>query len=170
MTNPSLTIRPERLDDAPLIETITWSVFGPGMTARAAYVLREGVDHEMPLSFVAELNGAIIGTVRLTKVCIGDDIALMLGPLAVLTEHKSKGAGKLLMAEAVKASREHSRQGGPKAIMLVGDEPYYGPFGFKRVPAGSIVLPRPADPNRILVCALEEGVVLGGVASRFIDR
>ena len=166
MTHPSLTVRPERPDDAATLDALTWSVFGPGMTARAAYALREGVEHEMALSFVAEMEDEIIGTVRLTKILIGDEIVLMLGPLAVLRAYKNQGAGRLLMARAVEAARQGAEHGGPKAIMLVGDEPYYGPFGFRKAPLGSIQLPRPTDSNRILVCPLAEEDLPKGTARR----
>ena len=46
---------------------------------------------------------------------------------------------------------------GHKAVLLVGDEPYYGRFGFKAVPPGQITLPGPANPARILAAELEAG-------------
>ncbi len=45
--------------------------------------------------------------------------------------------------------------------MLVGDEPYYGKSGFKRVPKGRLVMPGPVDPARLLVCELTEGAFEG---------
>jgi predicted N-acetyltransferase YhbS len=44
-------------------------------------------------------------------------------------------------------------------VVLVGDEPYYGPFGFKRIPPGQLVMPRPVDPNRLLAAELREGAL-----------
>lgn len=168
MTLPSLSIRPETAEDNDIVESLAWSVFGPGMTARAAHVLREGTAHEIDLSFVAEIAGRIIGTVRLTRILIGDEPVLMLGPLAVLPEYKSQGAGKRLMKAAVNAAKSQADAGGPKAIMLVGDYPYYKPFGFNQVAPGSIQLPRPADPSRILVCPLIAGAKVEGEARRIV--
>ena len=45
--------------------------------------------------------------------------------------------------------------------MLVGDEPYYGKCGFKRVPKGRAAMPGPVDPARLLVCELVEGAFDG---------
>ena len=45
--------------------------------------------------------------------------------------------------------------------MLVGDEPYYGKSGFKRIPKGRATMPGPVDPARLLVCELVEGAFDG---------
>jgi len=46
-------------------------------------------------------------------------------------------------------------------ILLVGDEPYYGRMGFKKVPRGRVKLPGPVDPDRILVAELAAGAFDG---------
>jgi predicted N-acetyltransferase YhbS len=46
-------------------------------------------------------------------------------------------------------------------VILVGDEPYYGPFGFHPVPHASMRFPAPVDQNRILACAFVEGAAEG---------
>jgi predicted N-acetyltransferase YhbS len=165
----NFTIRGEVPKDSPYLEILTENVFGPGMRARAAYYLREGVDHEMDLSFVVERSDKVIGTVRLTKVIWGAKYALMLGPLAVLVDWKSCGVGKLLMKTAVEAARKKSHICGAPVILLVGDLDYYSPFGFKPVPPSKISLPRPADPQRILACELVPGSLaeMSGSVTRF---
>ncbi|NNJ73888.1 MAG: hypothetical protein HKP56_01880, partial [Anderseniella sp.] len=57
-------------------------------------------------------------------------------------------------------------------VILVGDEPYYAPFGFSRVPDGRLILPGPVDPARLLFCELTPGAFdnVGGLVlspSRF---
>jgi predicted N-acetyltransferase YhbS len=51
-------------------------------------------------------------------------------------------------------------------VLLVGDEPYYGPLGFTRLAPGAIKLPAPVDPMRVLVAGLQPGALegLGGMA------
>ena len=160
MYNVDFAVRGETPEDAYSLETLTQTVFGPGMRARAAYVLREGVDHELDLSFVAERGGQVVGTVRLTKVNWGGTVVLMLGPLAVLPQLKGKGIGKALMQAAVEAARAKCANGeGQPAIFLVGDLSYYGVFGFQRIAPDRVSLPRPADPMRVLACPLEEGAL-----------
>ncbi|MEP0943067.1 MAG: N-acetyltransferase [Rhizobiaceae bacterium] len=170
MYNVDCTIRGELPEDADFLETLTQEVFGPGMRTRAAYVLREAVDHEMGLSFVAERSGQIVGTVRLTKVNWGGEVILMLGPLAVLPALKGKGVGKSLMNAAVEAAQAKWAAGkGQVAIFLVGDLSYYGSFGFVRVPPAQISLPRPADPMRVLACEIKPGCLcdLSGAVTRY---
>lgn len=169
MSSIDFSIRPERVSDASGIETLTTTVFGPGMRARAAYYLREGVDHQAELSFVAEHEGGVVGTVRLTRVYWGDQVVLMLGPLAVLQSLKGKGIGKLLMRTSVDAARQMAGAGGESLIMLVGDLDYYASFGFQQIPPQQISLPRPADQSRILACELQPGVLQGlqGPVTRF---
>ncbi|RUX80801.1 GNAT family N-acetyltransferase, partial [Mesorhizobium sp. M7A.F.Ca.CA.004.08.1.1] len=43
--------------------------------------------------------------------------------------------------------------------MLGGDEPYYGPLGFKRIPRGQISMPRPVDLDRLLSHEIAPGAV-----------
>ena len=169
MSTAEICVRGELPEDANCLEKLTEIVFGPGMRARAAYFLREGVDHEMPLSFVAEQSGTIVGTVRLTKVDWGGTVVLMLGPLAVLPELKGRGIGRALMQQAVDAATQLSNGAGAPAIILVGDLDYYSRFGFKRISPDRISLPRPADPMRVLCCELVTGAAdkLSGAVNRF---
>ncbi len=45
--------------------------------------------------------------------------------------------------------------------MLVGDEPFYGKCGFKRIPKGQVMLPGPVDPARLLIAELVPGAFDG---------
>ena len=159
MQNSFFNVRLELADDEPFIEQLVADVFGPGMKARAAYALREGVSPVPQLSFVAEEQGALIGCCRLTRITIGGKSALMLGPLAVRQEYANRGIGKALMREAIEAARKQFAQGDipEDLIMLVGDFAYYEMFGFERAKPGQIQLPRPVDPQRVLLCELRSG-------------
>lgn len=157
MTSHPFTYRLETPADDPLIEAIHADAFGPGRFARAAFRLREGVPHDPTLSFVAHAGDRLIASVRLTPIRIGDRPALLLGPLAVVPEFKGRGAGKRLVRIALDAARA----AGHAAVLLVGDEPYYGPLGFVRLPRYAITLPAPADPDRVLVAGLMPGALDG---------
>ena len=161
----SFTVQAERPGDDDAIEALHEVAFGPGRFSRAASLLREGVPHDPALSFVATTGRDLIGSVRLTPIVIGTRPAILLGPLAVVEGWKGRGAGKSLMRTALAAARE----AGHAVVLLVGDAPYYAPFGFSMLPPPySITLPAPADPNRVLVCPLVEGALdgLGGIARR----
>ncbi len=172
MISFTLRIRPETPDLDSQIEALSAKAFGPGRFARAAFRLREGVSHEPDLSFVALMQDAmgeesLAGSIRLTRILIGKEPALVLGPLIVSPQYKSLGIGRELMNRALFAARNRGEQ----FVILVGDEPYYGKFGFKTVPHGQITLPGPADPARTLYCELKEGVLplYQGRASRHLQ-
>jgi len=160
----SFTVQAEQPADDAAIEALHEISFGPGRFVRAASLLREGVPHDPELSFVARSGERLIGSVRLTPIRIGGKPAILLGPLVVVPEWKGRGAGKSLMRTSIAAAKE----AGHAVILLVGDEPYYGPFGFIRLKPYQITLPAPADPARVLVCPLTDDALedLGGAAER----
>jgi predicted N-acetyltransferase YhbS len=157
MTDPSFTILTEKPEDADAIERLHERTFGPGRYARTAYRIRERMGHRLDLSYTARIGTLLVGSVRLTSVCVGDTPALLLGPLTIEPPFRDKGIGKAMMERALKDARDK----GHKLVVLVGDEPYYGRVGFKRVPRGTITMPGPADPARILAVELIEGALAG---------
>jgi len=100
------------------------------------------------LSLSAKLgNGRIIGTLRLWHVSAGENrAALLLGPLAVHPSHQKRGIGSLLMREALARAAAL----GHRAVILVGDEPYYRRFGFARELAENLHMPGPFERHRLL--------------------
>jgi len=145
-----VTYAPEEPVHDVAIEDINKEAFGPGRFARAAYRIREGGPHDRSLSFVA-LNGEhVVGSVRLTPIRIGTTPAMLLGPLAVRPAWKNQGIGAALM----RASMEAARVAGHRLVILVGDEPYYAPFGFRQIPGHPIEMPAPVDAARFLACEL----------------
>lgn len=155
MSTADVTYLPEIPAHDPEIDTINEEAFGPGRFARAAYRIREGGPHERALSFVAMKDGHVIASVRMTRIAAGDGRAVMLGPLAVRPAFKNLGIGRRLVAMALEAAAK----AGVPAVLLVGDEPYYGPLGFARVPRGQISMPRPVDLDRVLAHEIVGGAV-----------
>ncbi|MBS7545759.1 GNAT family N-acetyltransferase [Ancylobacter oerskovii] len=156
MTELSITVLTEKPSDDAAIERLVARTFGPGRYARTAYRLREGNPHRLDLSFTAYIGTMLVGSVRLTPIAIGEDAALLLGPLTVEPPFRSHGIGRRLVERCLEAAKaELDRQGAATLVLLVGDEPYYGRMGFKRVPPGQVSLPGPVDPARVLVCALD---------------
>lgn len=148
-------IRAERPEDAPLVDALTAQSFGPGRYAKSAYRLREGVDAEAGLSFVAVEDGILRGSVRFWAVTVGKDASLLLGPLAVQSDQRGRGIGIALMQKGL----EEAKKQGHKSVILVGDAPYYGRVGFQPVKPGRIKFPGPVDQRRILGIALADGAL-----------
>ncbi|MBA5775721.1 N-acetyltransferase [Stappia sp. F7233] len=155
----SWLIRLEAPSDNEAIEALQAEAFGPGRFARTAFRIREGVPHHAGLSFVGLIGDEIAGSCRLTPIRIGKSSALLLGPLAVSPTYKNRGLGRALVRTALEAAGKL----GETHVLLVGDEPYYGPLGFERVPFGRISLPGPVDLNRLLVARLVGGDIPQGL-------
>ncbi|SCM78012.1 GCN5-related N-acetyltransferase (modular protein) [uncultured Pleomorphomonas sp.] len=148
-----VAFRPEMVGDAAAIDAIHDVTFGPGRYSRTAFRLREGHAPDGPTSLVAAYRENVIGSVRLTAIAAGEKPALLLGPLAVLPALKNLGVGKALMRLSMEAARQRHH----RLVVLVGDLPYYWPFGFRVVPAGRLQLPGPVDPARLLWAELTSG-------------
>lgn len=153
--------RPATPDDIPLISALHDRVFGPGRFARTAYRVREqmGPGHEISrFCRIAVAGDRVIAAIRMSEVKIGGKSgAALLGPLVVAPEYAGQGYGRALVKETIDTCRD----AGVKLVVLVGDEPYYGRFGFKPVAPGKITLPGPANPARILCAELEDGAAAG---------
>jgi predicted N-acetyltransferase YhbS len=157
MTDVSLTILPETEGDAFAIERLHERAFGPGRYAKTAYRLREHVAHRPEVSFTAHIGTLLVGSVRLSPVRIGETKALLLGPLAVEPAFRERGVGLALIQQALDAARVR----GHRLVILVGDEPYYGKCGFRPIPPGTVAMPGPVDPARLLVAELADGAFAG---------
>jgi predicted N-acetyltransferase YhbS len=156
MCSSNLRIAQEAASDASFLSRLSAEAFGPGRFARSAYRVREGVAPVAGLSLTARLDGRIVGGVRFTRVRIGgEDKALLLGPLVVDPVHKGNGFGVALVREGL----ARASAAGYRLVVLVGDMPYYGRFGFKPVPPGQIRMPGPVDPNRLLALELVPGAL-----------
>jgi predicted N-acetyltransferase YhbS len=157
MSDLSLTILPEKPNDADAIERLHERTFGPGRFVLSAYRLREHVDHLLDVSFTARIGTLLVGSVRQLPICIGDTPALMLGPLTVEPPFRKRGVGRALLDRAL----DDAKKAGHRLVILVGDEPYYSRVGFKAVPKGRVTMPGPVDYSRLLVAELVEGAFDG---------
>jgi predicted N-acetyltransferase YhbS len=153
-----VTIRTELPFDHEAREQLldrVWSALRFGKTAER---LREGREPSAGLSFVAEHDGDIVGTVRLWDICAGPGRpALLLGPLAVDERMRSRGIGGTLMRRAMTAARRRKHG----VVLLVGDAAYYRRFGFSAEQTRALWLPGPYERERLLACPLRAGALDG---------
>jgi predicted N-acetyltransferase YhbS len=155
-------IRHEADGDAPILSQLATEAFGPGRFARSAYRVREGVPPVATLSLCGLLDGRLVGGIRFTAVRIGEkEGGVLLGPLIVDPAATGKGFGKALVEEGLVRARAE----GFAFVLLVGDMPYYGRFGFTPVPPGRITLPGPVDPARLLGFELVPGAMEGAAGA-----
>lgn len=158
--SPAIVITAETGADIAAREALLDRAMGLGRKRKSSEKLRRGRRPSEGLAFVARNEGgALVGTVRLWDVRLGDHggAALLLGPLAVDPAVKSAGIGSALMHHAV---AEAARLG-HRAILLVGDAPYYKRFGFSAEKTGRLAMPGPYERDRFLALELAPGALDG---------
>ena len=151
-----ITIRNERVGDIPAREALLDRAFGKERLRKTAERLRAGRRPAEGLSFVAQADRSVVGTVRLWHVSAGPSRpALLLGPLAVDDASRGLGIGAALMQCATEAARAS----GHAAVLLVGDAAYYDRFGFSAEQTGALWLPGPFERGRLLARELMPGAL-----------
>src|SRR5215207_9835763 len=150
-------IRAERASDVAAREALLDACFGENRHARTCQRLRDGHVPAECLSLSAVARGRLVGTVRLWHVSAGGIPALMLGPLAVEASSRKLGAGAALMDHALAAAKAR----GHRAVILLGDAPYYARFGFSPETTGELALPGPFERDRLLGLELTKGALDG---------
>ncbi len=164
----AFSIVAETTRDVGAREALLDRAMGPGRTRKSSETIRRGRLPSEGLAFVArDAAGKLAGTVRLWDVTFervmadgaqeGPCAALLLGPLAVDPSLKSAGIGSALMRHA---TAEAARLG-HGAIVLVGDAPYYGRFGFSADKTGMLAMPGPFEKHRLLALELVPGFLDG---------
>ena len=146
-------IHPETKSDEYEVEFLFDLAFAPGRTALSSYRLRDGMEPLKDLSSVArDEYDVLAGAVRYWPIRLGEAglPALLLGPIAVHPTRQGEGLGGLLIADSL----DRATAAGWSRVLLVGDQPYYGRFGFERVPA---MMPPPTNPDRVLGRRLDGG-------------
>lgn len=142
------TVRFAIPEDAAFVEELHNIAFGPGRFARTAFRVRERFPIDETLSMIAEINGELCGSVWMTPISVGGVDGYLLGPLATHPNFRKRGAGKLLAREVTRHALE---RGEGTFVLLVGDQDYYGPLGWKVTTPGAITFPGPVDTSRVLV-------------------
>jgi predicted N-acetyltransferase YhbS len=153
-----LVLRDETVTDVAAREQLLDAAFGPGRFGKTCERLREGRAPAQGLALVAHLGDELVGTIRFWHVQAGAaHAALLLGPVAVDSRHRSLGVGRKLIAEGL----FRAVQRGHKAVILVGDAAYYNRLGFSRALTGGLSLPGPVDDARFLGLELDPGALAG---------
>jgi len=150
-------IRAERTSDAVAREALLDACFGANRQMRTCQRLRDGRAPAEGLALSAVREGQLVGTVRLWHVSAGGIPALMLGPLAVEDSSRKLGVGAALMDHALAAAKAR----GHRAVILLGDAPYYARFGFSASKTSELSLPGPFERDRLLGLELREGALDG---------
>jgi putative acetyltransferase len=122
-------VRKELFEDIDAIRQINEEAFGQSLEADIVDALR--VDCVEFLSFVAEVDGKVVGYILFTPVLIetdGEGIeGAGLAPMAVLPEYQRQGVGSMLVEEGLNLLQET----GCPFVVVLGHAHYYSRFGFE---------------------------------------
>ena len=167
-----VTLRHERPADVKAREALLDEAFGETRYRKSSQRLRDGRLPAEGLSFIAAEGKRVIGTARLWHAaCASGEQILLLGPVAVASDCRNRGIGADLVRRAV----AEAHRLGHGAVILVGDAPYYGRFGFSAEKTGRLRLPGPFERHRLLALELKAGALDGArglirAAGRTITR
>ncbi len=124
--------------DYPAISKLVTDAFGRPDEVQLVVTLRENDDTAIEL--VAELGGAIVGHVLLSKL-VAPDECLALAPLSVSPRHQCQGIGGAL----IKAAIARARNDDWSAVFVLGEPTYYSRFGFDTAIAARFESEYPAE-------------------------
>lgn len=139
-------IRPQRHDELRLVMALGDAAFGAeeGIGALIEALQADDCftdDSCVTGSFVAVVDGQVVGHTMLTRAWLDADDRLLtlpvLSPLAVHPDHQGTGIGGALIAHAIGAAE---RAGAP-GVVLEGDPAYYSRFGFEPAEAWGLLRP-----------------------------
>ena len=142
-------LKQETKDDVWEVEALYDLCFAPGREGLGACSVKAGVDPVAELSLVARGEGGVLaGAIQYWPVLVGSSKSLMRGPVAVHPTRQGEGLGGYLIRESLAIAQA----GGWERVLLIGDAPYYGRFGFTRLEG--VQMPPPTNADRILGRAL----------------
>ncbi|MGA8962130.1 MAG: N-acetyltransferase, partial [Pseudolabrys sp.] len=117
-----ISIRKERPPDIAAREALLDEAFGSLRWRKSSQRLRDGRSPADGLAFVATEGKRVVGSARLWAIACGTGhSALLLGPVAIASDCRNRGIGAALINHALNTARRR----GHRAIVLVGDAPYY---------------------------------------------
>ena len=122
-------VRIEQPEDVDGMRRLRESAFGGEVEAALVAALRPTHAWLPEYSVVAEENGVLVAYALLSRVMIGGQEGLALGPVAVTPERQKQGLGATVIREALRRATE-ARE---RLVLVLGDPAYYRRFGF--VPA-----------------------------------
>ena len=115
--------------DLGAIETLMAEAFGEKRRARSVWNLRPGPPVPELCLVIRDANETV-GSLRFWEVMLGDQLILLLGPLAVRPDLRGRGFGRRLIADALARAIDAGKW---PLVLVSGEVDYYPKFGF--VPA-----------------------------------
>jgi putative acetyltransferase len=152
-----ILIRPEESRDFAAIREIHERAFGRENEAALVEQIRRSRDYIAGLSLVGDHEGRAVGHILFSRIWIRphdqklpEEAVLALAPLAVHPDFRNRGVGSALVTQGLKACRQH----GYGLVIVVGEQSYYGRFGFIPARPKGLEVPFPVPERAFLVAEL----------------
>ena len=121
-----VVVRPEQSGDAATIQAVHVASFPTDVEARLVSLLRAA--GHLPVSLVAEADGAVVGHVAFSPVsAAAGTVGAGLAPVAVLEPYRRQG----IAARLIEAGLAACRAAGFGWAVVMGEPAYYARFGFR---------------------------------------
>ena len=160
-----ITVRKEQPSDYRKVEEVAreafWNLYVPGCEEHLViHKMRNHKDFIKELGFVVEVDGEVMGSIFYTKSKIvtpdGTEIeTASFGPVNIHPSLHRKGVGRELITYAI----EETKKLGYRAILTLGYDYHYKPYGFKSGKAYGITMPDGNFYKGLLVLPLYEGAL-----------
>ena len=155
--SPDPTVRIMRDEEFAEMRDLSVAAFDEAVIGDLLDGLRESWAWHPELSFVAELDGSLVGQVLYTSAILDAperlvDV-LVLSPVGVRPDLQNRGIGSRLIRESLAVVAE-----GPEPLVFLEGSPrYYSRFGFR--PAGELDFRRPSlrIPDRAFQVLPQDG-------------
>lgn len=103
------------------------------------------------MSFVARDGDTLVGSLQCWPLQVRGAVSVLpltlLGPVVTAADWQGQGIASRMMNAAIAAADAI----GAAPMLLIGDEPFYGRFGFSAVATAAWQLPGPVDRARLLL-------------------
>lgn len=140
-------VRAQRGADRPEVRRVVAEAFGDDGLHIVELLGALDASAATRADLVAEVDGAVVGHVRLSRCWVDAREALVsvlvLSPLSVAPSAQGRGVGTALLAGAVEAARAS----GAPAVFLEGSPDFYGARGWERGSAHGFVRPSVRIPD-----------------------
>lgn len=160
------SLRREATADPRAVEELTreafWDVHVPGCDEHyLVHLMRDHADFLPALSFVADLEGRLIGNIMTTRAWLRGDgrelPAIAVGPVTVHPDVQRRGIGRALIERVIEVGRAQ----GLAAIVLQGFPHNYVGYGFRNGRDLGIFAADGSSPLGLMARELRPGALAG---------
>ncbi|EGD56249.1 GNAT family N-acetyltransferase [Gordonia neofelifaecis] len=156
MTENNWSVRPEKHGDEAAIRAVEMAAFPSAEEADLVDALRRDPTAWIDgLSYVAVVDGDVIGHALLTRAEIDGEPVLALAPCAVVPSAQGTGVGTSVITALLDAARE----AGETTAVVLGHADYYPRFGFRPASGFGVTAPFDVPDDAFLVLPLAPDTV-----------